>query len=128
MHTTAAATTTITRTVEIGVDAAFRIVDVGAGAEVDQLNLIAEDEQIFVLDVPVNDAPRVTRHDRLEQLAEEVSGEAFLEKAALGDEVEEVFAGLGSLQDEDVGVVSLVKVQQPHHAWDRGHFTQETNL
>ena len=102
-------------TVKVGVES---VPQVGAGAEVDELELegLEVDQQVLVLDVPVDDALPVAGDHRLDDLPEEVPRELLLEEALLGDEVEEVLAGLGPLHDDDVGVVALEAVDQLDHA------------
>ena len=49
-------------------------------------------------------------------LSEKVSRQLLLEHPLLGDEVEEVLAGVGPLHDDDEAVYPLEVVHQPHHA------------
>ena len=57
--------------------------NVGARAEVDQLDLVSLveeiDQDIFVLDVPVDDTPLVACEDCLNDLAQERSGKVLLQ-------------------------------------------------
>ena len=62
------------------------------GAEVDQLELagLEVDQQVLVLDVPVDDPPAVAGQDRLHHLPEEAPCQLLLKNSLLGDEVEQV--------------------------------------
>ena len=61
-------------------------------------------------------------------LTEEVPCEVLLEDAFLCDEVEEVLARLGSLHDNDEGVMALEVVNKPDDAADPGHTVHEAHL
>ena len=52
-------------------------------------------------------------------LSEEIPGELFLKNALLGDEVEKVFAGLGTLHHDDEAVVALKVVKEADHTFSR---------
>ena len=87
-------------TIKICVDA---VLHVGAGSEVDQLQVQRPqvDEQVLVLDVPVDDSLAVAGDDGLDDLAEEVAGQLLLQLALLGDEIKQILARLRSLHDDD---------------------------
>ena len=61
-------------------------------------------------------------------LSEKIPCEVFLEDALLGDEVEEVLAGLGPLHHDDEGVVALEVVDEPDDAGDAGHPVHQADL
>ena len=62
------------------------------GAEVDQLELagLEVDQQVLVLDVPVDDPPPVAGQDCLDHLPEEAPRQLLFKNSLLGDEVEQV--------------------------------------
>ena len=73
-------------TIKLGLTVEVRVGvgdNVGARAEVDQLDLVSLveeiDQDIFVLDVPVDDTPLVACEDCLNDLAQERSGKVLLQ-------------------------------------------------
>ena len=82
--------------------------------EINQLQIqsLEIDQEIFILDIPMNDPLPMTSDDGLDDLLEELPGQLLLHDALLSDEVEEVFAGLRSLHHDDVGIVALETVDQ----------------
>ena len=50
-------------------------------------------------------------------LSEEIPGELLLKNALLGDEVEKVFARLGTLHHDDEAVVALKVVKEADHTF-----------
>ena len=114
-------------TVKVGVDS---VLEVRAGSKVDELELVGleVDQQVLVLDVPVDDPGRVARDDRLDDLAEEVAREPLLEHALLSDEVKEVLAGRGLLHHVDEGVVELVVVEESDDSGDALDLGEELQL
>ena len=50
-------------------------------------------------------------------LSEEIPGKLFLKNALLGDEVEKVFARLGTLHHDDEAVVALKVVKEADHTF-----------
>ena len=102
----------------------------GARAEVDESEaprLEVEDE-VLVLDVPVDDAHGGACEGSLHHLLEEVSGELLLESALVGDVVEEVGAGGGALHDNQEAVLALEPVQETHHPHHILAVVQETHF
>ena len=106
--------------------------DVGARAEVDELDLgdaLGDvDEDVLVLDVAVDDAALVAGQHRPQHLPEEAARHRLLQPPLLRDEVEEVLAAGRPLQDQDVRVGPLVKVQQADHAGHARHLPQQADL
>lgn len=100
------------------------------GPKVDELNLGSRDidENVLVLDVPVDDSPLMAGDDRLQHLLQEAPCHDLLKSSLLGDEVKEVLAAERALQDQDVGVGTLVKVEQANHARDARDFPQEADF
>lgn len=88
----------------------------GAGAEVDEADVERSQlhQNVLALDVAMDDAELVAGDDGLEHLVEEDTRQLLVEDALLGDEVEEVLDGLGSLEDDDEGVGTL----EPFHQLD----------
>ena len=82
--------------------------------EVDQLDavrLVQEvDQNVLVLDIPMNDPELVASQDGLDNLPQEPSSKVFLQRSLFRDEVEEIFAEQGPLHDENVGVWPFVEV------------------
>ncbi len=103
-----------------------------ARAEVDELDLGHRGdhvhEDVLVFDVPVDDPAAVAGDHRLKDLTEKTPRHRLLQPTLLRDEVEEVLAARRPLQNQDVGVLALVKVEQADHAWDAGHLAQEADL
>ena len=85
-------------------------------------------QDVFVLDVPVDDAPLMGGQDGLHHLDEEALGQLLVQPPALGDKVKEVLAAGRALQDEDVRVRPFIEVQQPDHAGDGGHLAKQAYL
>jgi len=106
------------------------ILDESPAAKVDQLQAqrLQVDQEVLVLDVPVDDSSPPASYHCLHNLAEEVSGELFLEDALLGDEVEEVLARLGTLHHDDEGVVPLKVVQEADHPWETSKEVEEADF
>ena len=104
-------------TVKVGVDS---ILKVGPRSKVNELEVqgLEVDQEVLVLDVPVDDPFAMACEDRLHDLAEKVPCHLLLEHPLLSDEVKEVLAGGRLLHNIDEGVVALVKVEQPDHARD----------
>ena len=104
-------------TVKVGVDAVLQI---GAGPEVNELEVegLEVDQEVLILDVPVDDSLPVASNDSLHHLAEKVPCHLLLKHALLSDEVKEVLAWGGLLHHVDEGVLALVEVQQLD---DSGH-------
>ena len=92
----------------------------GPAPEVDEIQLSSFeiDEDVLILDVPVDDARGVAGEHRLDHLAEEVGRHLLLEAALLTDVVEHVFARVWSLHHNDIGVHSLKKVEDFHCSLD----------
>jgi len=90
----------------------------GAGAEVDQLEFarLEVNQEVLILDVPVDDSPPVAGENRLDHLPEEASGQLLLKNSFLSDEVEEVLSRGGPLHDEDEGVRPLKEVEEFDHS------------
>ena len=61
-------------------------------------------------------------------LSKKVSRQLLLEHPLLGDEVEEVLAGVRSLHDDDEAVDSLEVVHQPHHAGAAAQHVKQAHL
>ena len=76
----------------------------------------------------MDDAPLVTRQNRVHDLCEEVPGQPLREKRFAVYEVEQIFAGLGPLQDQDKGVWTLVEIEELDDAGDGRHFAEERDL
>ena len=115
-------------TIKIGV---VRSLDVSAGSEIDELELerLQIDQQVFILDVPMDDALPMASHHRLDNLSEKVSGQLLFQTSLLCDEIEEVFAGLRPLHDDDEGVMTFVTVDQSDDAGRAsGHHVHQTDL
>jgi hypothetical protein len=106
------------------------VFEIGAGAEVDQLQVegLQIDQQVLVLNVSVDDTLSVASQNSLDHLPEKNSGQLFLQDALLGDEVEEVLAVGGLLHHVDEGVVALVEVKQPDDTVDGLNLRQELEL
>lgn len=66
------------------------------GSKVNQFDFVGPciDKDIFILDVPVNDPCFMDLLDCVYELPEHVPGESLAHAVVLGDEVEEVFAGV----------------------------------
>ena len=90
----------------------------GPAPEVDEIQLSSFeiDEDVFILDVPVDDARGVAGEDCLYNLAEEVGSNLLIEAALLTDVVEHVNTVTGVFHNVDEGVVSLEEVQYFHHS------------
>ena len=86
------------------------------------------DQDVLVLDVSVDDPQMAAGQHGLDDLPEEPLGHELLQTALVRDVIEEIFTGQGSLQDEDVGIGTLVKVQEPDHPGDGGHLAEEADL
>ena len=102
----------------------------GAGAKVDQFEFarLEVDQEIFVLDVSVDDASPVASQDCLDHLPEEAPGQLLFKNSFLCDEVKEVLARLGPLHDNDEGVMALEVVDESDNAGDVGDPVHEADL
>ena len=114
-------------TVKIGVDS---VLEVGAGAEVDELELEALeiDEEVLVLDVPVDHTLAMAGDDRLHHLAEEVAGHLLLQHPLFRDEVKQVLARLRVLHYDKERVVAFKAVQDLHHPWTAMYLLQQADF
>ena len=61
-------------------------------------------------------------------LPEEVLGQGFGKCPTLCDEVEQILRRFGPFHDQHENVVRVASVQQPHHAADVRHLTQQTHF
>ena len=69
------------------------------------------------LDISVDDASPSAGYYCLHHLSEEVPGKLLLKNALLGDEVEKVFARLGTLHHDDEAVVPFEVVKEADHTF-----------
>ena len=75
-------------------------------------------DEIFILDVSVDDPLAVTGDDRLHYLAEEVPGEDLVQYSLLCDQIEQVLGICRSLHHVDKGVGSFVEVEKLDNSID----------
>lgn len=68
----------------------------------------------------------MARRDRVDDLTEEEARQAFVKHHPVGDEVEQVLDGLGSLHDNDERVLHFVPVEHADHSAHVGHFLEQT--
>ena len=102
----------------------------GAGAKVDkgQLAGLHVNQDVFILDVTVDDALAVAGEDGGGDLAEEVLGELLLDSSLLRDEVKQVLGVGRLLHDVDEGVGPLEEVEEPDDSADGLDAVQELQL
>jgi len=115
-------------TIEIGVVSRLHV---SARSKIDELEIesLQIDQQVFILDITMNNALPMASHHRLDNLSEKVSGQLLFQAAFFRDEVEEVFARFRPLHDDDEGVVTLVAVDQTDHAGGAaGHQVHQTDF
>ena len=74
------------------------------------------------------DSSAVAGEHSVHYLGEEVSSEPLIEEGLAVDEVEEIFAGLRTLQDQDEGVGTLVEIQELDHSRNGGHLAEKGDL
>ena len=99
-------------------------------AEVDEFQLarFEIDQNVLVLDVPVEDATAGHRLHDADDLTEELPGGVLVQRSLLRDEVEEVLDGLRPLHDQDEGVWTLECIQQFDDAADGLRLAEQTHL
>jgi hypothetical protein len=102
----------------------------GSGSEVDQFEIegVEVDQEIFVLDVPVDHTLTVAGQNRLHHLAEKVASHRLLQHALLRDEIKQIFARFGSLHDNYKGVVALKAVQDLDHSGATVDFSEQADF
>ena len=95
------------------------IADEGPGTKINQFEIHGAKvhQQVFIFDVAVNDALPITSQHSFHHLAKKVASQVFVEHAFLGDKVEQVLAGFGSLHHDNEGVVSFEAVKDLDHSW-----------
>jgi len=104
---------------------------VSSGAKVDEFQLegLQVDQQVLILDIPMDHSLALASHDRLHHLPEEVPCKLLLQTPLLRDEIEEILARLRTLHDYDEGVVPLVAVDESDDAGSRtGDHVHEADL
>ena len=114
-------------TVKVCVDL---VVEFRPAAEVNELEPegLGVDEDVLVLDVPVQDSPLVTSPHRLKRLLEEAPGRALVQADRVGDVVEEVLAVVDALHHQEEAVGHLEVVDQADDAGDVGHLAHQGHL
>jgi len=123
--------------IKVGIDV---IMEPGSRPEVNELDFVGlgVNENVFVLDVSVDDLVGVTLGDSLHDLLENEPGQVLLEGAVVGDEVEQVFAGVrraaDPLHDQKETVGKLEIIHQPNHTLHlihllhQGHFQRNFDV
>ena len=101
-----------------------------SGPEVDEPDApgVEFNEQVLVLDIPMDHPSPVDLHQRPDDLFQEASGLRLAKGAMLGDVVKEVLARARLLKDEQVAVGPLEIVEQLDDAGNPRELLQENDL
>lgn len=119
-----------TLTIKVSVDV---VLEERPRAEVDELDdlsalSVGGDEEVLVLDVPVDDTGGVALSHHVDHLAEEVPRLGLGHSLPIRDVIEEILDGFGSLHDDHEAVGELVPRDQSDDAGDVGDPLQEADL
>ena len=114
-------------TIKVRVDV---IVKLCAAAEINQTQLVGlgVDENVFIFDVPVDDALFVAAKHAQEDLSEEALGQPLGKVSGIGDVVKEILAVVKPLHDQEKTIRHLEEVQKFDHSGNVGDFSHECDF